>query len=178
MIDSAEITRWEGLCRSVVSDYFPPPGLDRDDLMQEARIGVYEAIRDYRPARGRRASFIGLCVRRQVQTALLAAHRGKHSPLNDAITVLAGSPAHLSLVGDPDPSETAHGSGLIRALFAACWSLSDLELRVFELLVAGHSYDEVAAEIKTDYKTVDNAWQRATHKLRDALERDGWELAA
>ncbi len=58
-------------------------GADRDDLIQEGMIGLFKAVRDYDT--GRDASFFTfaeLCVSRQMYTAIQAAGRQKHTPLN------------------------------------------------------------------------------------------------
>ena len=64
-------------------------GADREDLIQEGMIGLFKAIRDYDI--GRDASFFtfaDLCVSRQMYTAVQAAGRKKHSPLNTYILSL------------------------------------------------------------------------------------------
>ena len=67
-------------------------GADNDDLIQEGMIGLFKAIRDYDT--GRDASFFtfaDLCVSRQMYTAVQAAGRQKHAPLNTYISLYAGS---------------------------------------------------------------------------------------
>ncbi|MDE6975098.1 MAG: sigma-70 family RNA polymerase sigma factor, partial [Lachnospiraceae bacterium] len=67
-------------------------GADRDDLIQEGMIGLFKAVRDYDA--GRDASFFtfaDLCVSRQMYTAIQAAGRQKHTPLNTYISLYAGS---------------------------------------------------------------------------------------
>ena len=61
-------------------------GADHEDLLQEGMIGLFKAIRDYDP--GRDASFqtfAKLCISRQIFTAVEAANRHKHAPLNSYI---------------------------------------------------------------------------------------------
>ena len=58
-------------------------GADRDDLIQEGMIGLFKAIRDFDS--GRDASFFTfaeLCISRQMYSAVQAAGRMKHIPLN------------------------------------------------------------------------------------------------
>ena len=65
-------------------------GADRDDLIQEGMIGLFKAIRDYDT--GRDASFFtfaDLCISRQMYTAVQAAGRQKHAPLNSYISLYA-----------------------------------------------------------------------------------------
>ena len=65
-------------------------GADRDDLIQEGMIGLFKSVRDYDA--GRDASFFtfaDLCVSRQMYTAIQAAGRQKHTPLNTYISLLS-----------------------------------------------------------------------------------------
>ena len=76
------LTRYRRFARSKVRNYFLV-GADADDLEQEGLIGLYKAARDYRA--DREASFpvfAELCVTRQIITAVKAATRQKHQPLN------------------------------------------------------------------------------------------------
>ena len=63
-------------------------GADKDDLIQEGMIGLFKAVRDYDS--GRDASFYtfaDLCISRQMYTAIQAANRKKHTPLNSYISL-------------------------------------------------------------------------------------------
>ena len=67
-------------------------GADTEDLIQEGMIGLFKAVRDYDA--GRVASFFtfaDLCVSRQMYTAVQAAGRQKHAPLNTYISLYANA---------------------------------------------------------------------------------------
>ena len=58
-------------------------GAEKEDIIQEGMIGLFKAIRDYRP--GKQASFkvfAEICVNRQIISAIKSATRQKHRPLN------------------------------------------------------------------------------------------------
>ncbi|MFW6264585.1 MAG: sigma-70 family RNA polymerase sigma factor, partial [Bacillota bacterium] len=62
-------------------------GADREDIVQEGMIGLFKAIRDYKV--GRLASFRAfaeLRITRQIITAIKAATRQKHQPLNSYVS--------------------------------------------------------------------------------------------
>ena len=70
-------------------------GADRDDLIQEGMIGLFKAIRDYDS--GRDASFFTfaeLCISRQMYSAVQAAGRMKHIPLNTYISLYGNGTEH------------------------------------------------------------------------------------
>ena len=63
-------------------------GGDRDDLVQEGMLGLFKAVRDYRP--GRDAAFVtfaGLCIDRQLYQAIERSNRQKNIPLNEYISL-------------------------------------------------------------------------------------------
>jgi RNA polymerase sporulation-specific sigma factor len=78
------LRRHEGLIMSVARRYFVPGG-DHEDVRQQAMIGFWKAVRDYTGGAGASfPSFARTCMQRQVITAVKAANRMKHSPLNDS----------------------------------------------------------------------------------------------
>jgi RNA polymerase sporulation-specific sigma factor len=151
-------------------------GGDADDITQEALIGLYKAIRDYRPERPSSfRAFAELCITRQLATAIKTARRQKHWPLNQYVSIsaegddLAGEPPAERLLGDtraPDPAdhlvvdEDARAAGR-----AVAGMLSGLEVDVLRLLVEGNSYEEIGAQVGRRAKSVDNALQRIKRKV-------------
>jgi len=78
------LRRHEGLIMSVARRYFVPGG-DHEDVRQQAMIGFWKAVRDYSDAAAASfPSFARTCMQRQVITAVKAANRMKHSPLNES----------------------------------------------------------------------------------------------
>lgn len=76
------IERYKGQVRKEARTLYLIGG-DSDDLIQEGMLGLFKAIRDYRPEREASfGSFAKLCISRQIYTAIQAASRQKHSPLN------------------------------------------------------------------------------------------------
>lgn len=169
------VRQFESVCQKVVGRYFPPPGLSRDDLLQEARIGLVEALRDYEPGHGTSLkTFVYLAVEREVVTAIKAATRRKHEPLNWAVTSVVGVDGDESSIFDliednsarPDlVFEAAEETTLINLALERA-GLSRLEAKclayVFE---QGGTYVDVAAAFQLSEKSVDNALTRARRKL-------------
>ena len=62
-------------------------GADNEDIIQEGMIGLYKAVRDYNEEKNASFhSFAELCVNRQMITAIKAATRQKHQPLNSYVS--------------------------------------------------------------------------------------------
>src|SRR2546422_2586037 len=93
----ALMRRYTTFVRLKASSYFLAGG-DADDLVQEGLIGLYKAVRDFRPDKETSfRSFAELCVTRQIITAIKTATRFKHSPLNTYISF-----SHTPAGQDPD----------------------------------------------------------------------------
>ena len=74
--------KYKNLVRSKAKSMFIL-GADSEDLIQEGMIGLFKAVRDYDMGRDASfATFAELCVNRQIYTAVQAAKRKKHFPLN------------------------------------------------------------------------------------------------
>ena len=80
------IRRYTGFVRLKASSYFLAGG-DSEDLVQEGLIGLYKAVRDFRPDKETSfRSFAELCVTRQIITAIKTATRLKHQALNHYVS--------------------------------------------------------------------------------------------
>lgn len=161
--------------------FFFIKGLDRDDVIQEGRVGLYKAIRDFKKNKG--ASFRGfsqLCVHRQLVSAIKKANRQKHMPLNTSAS-LDKSLDYGSETGRtfneilPDKGENLEKKFICNEILTTIIEelseeLTDLEWNVFMLYLDSRSYREISVELDISVKTVDNALQRARKKIDDIRE--------
>jgi RNA polymerase sporulation-specific sigma factor len=171
------IRRYTSFVRLKASSYFLAGG-DSDDLIQEGLVGLYKAVRDFRPDKETSfRSFAELCVTRQIITAIKTATRLKHAPLNTYVSFShtpAGqeSESECSL-GDALPASHVHEPAVkvvsteeLQALVGCLSSsLSPLEADALRLYLEGSSYDQMADELGCDTKTIDNALQRVKRKI-------------
>jgi RNA polymerase sporulation-specific sigma factor len=101
------VRRYYGFVRLKASSYFLAGG-DSDDLIQEGLVGLYKAIRDFRPDRESSfRNFAELCITRQIITAVKTATRNKHTPLNQYVS-FSQSPASTT-DGEPTLDEVIPG---------------------------------------------------------------------
>jgi RNA polymerase sporulation-specific sigma factor len=171
------IRRYTGFVRLKASSYFLAGG-DSEDLVQEGLIGLYKAVRDFRPDKETSfRSFAELCVTRQIITAIKTATRFKHAPLNTYVS-FSHTPAGQESDGDctlgdalpgpsvNDPSICVISTEELQSLvFCLGTGLSQLESNALRLYLEGSSYEEMAAELGCDTKTIDNALQRVKRKV-------------
>ena len=167
------------LVRVASARYFLP-GHDRADVEQEAALGLYRACVDFRPERGVPfRAFADLCVRRAVLTALTAARRAKHGPLNERIALETpltpdrDGPPLSALVAAPaelEPPARVEVRARLRRLRELPARLSERERVVLARVLAGASLADAGAGLGANpTKLADNALTRARRKARDLL---------
>ena len=167
--------RYRSLIEKQARTYFVA-GADHDDVIQEGMMGLWKAIRDFNSDRlPKFAPFAELCVTRQIITAVKAATRHKHGPLNGYISLNRSldddtGNSLMDFVADPrsvnpeqlmmerKPPQIA--PDLLKD------ELTPLELLVVSLYLDCKTYDEIALELICGTKTVDNALQRAKKKIK------------
>ncbi len=171
------IRRYTPFVRLKASAYFLVGGAN-DDLIQEGLIGLYKAVRDFRPDKETSfRSFAELCVTRQIITAIKTATRFKHSPLNTYVS-FSHTPAGQDPDGDCTLGDALPGSAVndpaicvisteeLQSLVGCLGTtLSPLESDALRLYLEGSSYEAMAAELGCDTKTIDNALQRVKRKI-------------
>ena len=146
-------------------------------------IGLYKAVRDYNEEKNASfRSFAELCVNRQMITAIKAATRQKHQPLNSYVslnkpvyeeeseqTYMDFLQSDSSALLNPETlligQENKHflEDQMVK-------NLSSFETRVLVLYLQGRSYFEIAHVLDKPEKSIDNALQRVKKKLERFLE--------
>jgi RNA polymerase sporulation-specific sigma factor len=143
-------------------------GGEHDDLLQEGMLGLFKAVRDYRPeASASFATFAGICVERNIYQAIEKAQRLKNKPLNEAVSMSEMEDQASGKDMHRDPAEIMIGeenAGVLRKEISRC--LSKLENRVLDLFLEGKDYREIAQLLDRSPKSIDNALQRIRGKVR------------
>lgn len=178
------LNKYKNFVRAKARSYFLI-GADREDIVQEGMIGLYKAVRDYRPTRMTSfRAFAELCVTRQIITAIKTATRQKHRPLNSYVSL--SKPAYdeesdRTMMDVISSSKISNPEDIIigREDFSSIETkmgkiLSPLEMQVLRKYIDGRSYYEIAEELDRSVKSVDNALQRVKNKLEKLVttERD------
>ena len=177
------IERYRRFARAKGRGYFLVGG-DADDIEQEALIGLYKAVRDYKhDAQASFRAFAELCITRQIITAIKTATRQKHQPLNQYLSIsgVRGSddPGERSVEEllhshhDSDPADRVVSGERMDSMRASMAEmLSGLEVDVLRLYVEGKSYQEIGEELGRHVKSIDNALQRIKRKLDQHLQEE------
>ena len=182
------LDKYKSLVRAKSRAYFLI-GADSEDIIQEGMIGLYKAVRDFNGEKNTSfRSFAELCVNRQMITAIKAATRQKHQPLNSYISLNKPvyedetEQTYMDLLQEGallNPETLLIGQENRNFLEDQLVKhLSGFETRVLMLYLQGRSYFEIARTLKKPEKSIDNALQRIKKKLERFLEEkdvDGME---
>ena len=176
------LDKYKSLVRAKSRAYFLI-GADSEDIIQEGMIGLYKAVRDYNEEKNASfRSFAELCVNRQMITAIKAATRQKHQPLNSYVSLNKPVYEEESEQTYMDFLQSSSGSLLNpEALLIGqenksfledqmVKNLSSFETRVLVLYLQGRSYFEISRVLDKPEKSIDNALQRVKKKLEKFLE--------
>lgn len=164
-----------------------PPWCEREDLAQEARIGLLFAIRAWRADRGPFPPFAARCVSNQALQALHAMCARKHQVLSRACSLenphTRSSPsAHsrpvpmLEILAAPrTPHADPEARMMVREQLAIAVrtlpTLTAAELAGLAISLNGGSYEQLAARNGITVKAARKATCRARLKLNAALSQ-------
>ena len=151
-------------------------GAEKEDIVQEARIGLYKAIKsfDIEKQSSSFKTFANLCVERQLITAIKSSNRQKHIPLNSSFSLNTSAYDEnddtsvldiLDTHAVEDPLEIITKKEYYELIENRIdENLSEFEKKVLEKYIQGESYIDIATKLDTPVKSVDNAIQRIRKK--------------
>ena len=176
------MNKYKNLVRSRARTLFLV-GADKEDLIQEGMIGLYKAIRDFKPERNVSfQNFAELCINRQMYSAIKGSNTKKNQPLNNYISIDSMEASE----GQEHPVELLFGSFSKKNInpeqlvldkeaadvleYTLVGQLSELERKVLMYYMKDFNYNQIAVALGKEPKAVDNALQRIKKKLTLVLQ--------
>lgn len=172
--------RYSYIVKRIVSSFFIIGG-DKEDLFQEAMIGLVHAVKKFDcDINDNFRYFAELCIRRQIITVIRKSKGYEKNVLNNCISIYEYS--------DLEQEENL----LDKYIYKDCLNpenvmiikeemnyyydikskiLSQFEIAVLSEYENGKTYDEIAISLKKDIKSIDNALQRARKKINKDFKR-------
>ena len=147
-------------------------GIEIGDLIQEGMIGLTNAMNSFKDQK--EASFYTYaktCIKRNIISFVIAANRKKYQILNESLSydnpdlildkILRDNSNPLDIM--IDKSEINNIESKITN------KLTNFENQVFQLMLSGFKYREIADILDKDTKSIDNAIQRIRNKSKAVL---------
>lgn len=179
------MNKYKELVNIKVSKYYII-GAERDDIVQEGLIGLFKAIKCYKPnMKNSFKSFANMCIERQLITAIKTSNRQKHLPLNSYLSLNDSAYDEQKNGKDTDLLEI-YNANLIEDPLETITkkeyyehientidkALSDFEKKVLKKFINGKSYVQIADDLDTPVKSIDNAIQRIRKKAIKGLRQE------
>lgn len=153
-------------------------GGETDDLIQEGMIGLFKAIQGF--DQSKESSFFhfaDICVTRQMYTAVEASQRKKHAPLNSYISFYEPEKEGVTLLEALESGDDLNPENMFisrenmdHRIIEIRKKLSHLEQQVFDFILEGMTYQQIAVAMDKPSKSIDNAIQRIRLKIAKELE--------
>jgi RNA polymerase sporulation-specific sigma factor len=179
------ICSYMGFIHYIARNYFLKDG-DQQDLIQEATIGLLEAIKAYNAeTEVKFRNFAFLCIKRELDSAVSKSNRKKRQVLNNAISIYSSTDDDITQAGrsyqigenfiktekDTPENSLLEKEGLRELTVFLQSELTNLEQKVLLLRLQGFSYREITCILEIQSKAVDNAIQRIRKKVMNSYKR-------
>lgn len=168
---------------SIKANKFFMVGSEKEDMLQEGYIGLYKAVKSFDLNKQNSfKTFAGLCIERQMITAVKNSNRQKHLPLNSSLSLNANAfdededTQVMDILDTRKTSEDPLNIITQKEYFtfiekAINNNLSDFEKKVLVHYKNGESYAEIAEKLDSKVKSVDTAIQRVRKKAIKIKEK-------
>ena len=169
------IKKYKDLVKTKSSTYFIIGG-DKEDVIQEGMIGIFKAIRGF--DENKEASFktfAEVCINRQIISAIRNANMQKHQILNESLSLSSDNDPEgeqktleerLPANRGDDPETLMLMKEIGQYLKEESHEIfSPLEQKVWDRMLQGKKYQEIATELEKSPKSIDNTMQRIKKKI-------------
>ncbi len=155
-------------------------GIDYHDLYQEADVGFSDALVRYKDNKNMAlSSFITLCVDRRIRTYIRKYTTQKNKIISETLSLeyiydKTSSPLSdlISDNNENNPLDNMVKEEHLKELLDNIQkSLSSSEKEVYDLMITGLKYDEIAIILNKKPKQIDNAIQRIKSKINNILKK-------
>lgn len=144
--------------------------IDIEEIKQEANLAFSYAIHNYDENKNASLNtFITLCVERKVRTIIKSKETNKSKIQSEIVSLNNNEDINLEdIIGDEkyEPLKTIQNKDMLKYINNEVKKLlSNNELDVYNLLIQGYDYHEIAIYLNKTTKQIDNTIQRIRKKL-------------
>lgn len=178
------VEKYSGFVESIAKKFYIN-GAEYEDIVQEAFIGFYEAVKSYKPGSLPFQNFAFFCIKKNIYDIIQAQKRQKRIPAKEIISLDASihdvsRDVKLKVIDQIvyrkyiNPEDVVIIKCLVREIVVL---LSDLERKVLHGYLSGKSYEEISVETNKSIKAIGNALQRSRQKIKNYLLQEIKEVS-
>lgn len=169
------VNRYKHLAKIKASKYYSRIS-DKDDFMQEAMIGIFEAVMEFDEGYNTSfQTFLNLVMDRKILNLLKKDDRKSEVPKDKFLYISRGDnedynastidESLLSIKGEENSNMLLNYEYVEALKEFIEKELSEFERTIFSYYVSGYKYEEMAKILSCDKKAIDNAIQRIRKKF-------------
>lgn len=172
-------TKYQRIIKKLSGSFFII-GAEKDDVFQEAMIGLFKAVKEYKPNSEVPFRYYSeICMKRQIISAIRKSKRNKNYLLYNTNSIYTGTDDEEWCILDRiecsnvlNPENVVmlkEKMNILREIMENI--LSDFEKLVWMYYINGKTYQEIADLLIKDVKSIDNAIQRIRKKILKYKEK-------
>jgi RNA polymerase sporulation-specific sigma factor len=147
-----------GLVISIVNKFNPKNQTERDAYIQAGRIGLWKALKKFRPEMGTKFSpYAWKPIRWEIIKEIRSQKDNKHLPLTDT-SFAQKEDVSLSYMSQENFWEIIPST------------LTDNEHRIIKLRLEGYTLKEIADSLETNRSNIRKSLEKAMRKIRDKMD--------
>lgn len=162
------LSLYSDMLHSIVHS-FGAPDCDRDDLFQEAQMGLYKAVMTYDSRYSSFSTYAYICTKSSVLSFLRKSNVKSNIP-QGIIFSLSDEDFDVISVFDNPEDKVIDRESLEILMKKIDGLLSPFERKVLSLYLSDDSYANIAYSLCKSEKSVDNAIQRIRRKLKTLID--------
>ena len=159
-------TQYKFMVMGIANKFFLHDGEEKD-LLQEGMIGLFKAISKYDVSKGAFSTFATLCVRNEIIDAIRRSTTIAKGSTIPSVRFETTNLGDMLPSGTDDLERLAELSEYEERLRNIKKVLSAKENEVMDMFIEGYSYAQMAQQLGTNTKSVENTIKRIRQKLKE-----------
>ena len=156
--------KYKGLVNSIARSFFLR-GVDRDDIVQERMIGLFNAIVNFNlESKVTFITYAHECIKNRLLDYIRNGNRLKNKALDDSVPISEMEETDSRALTPEEIAINEEEAETIKLIILS--SLTDDERNIFNMFYEGKSYAEIAEVVGKNTKYVDNALQKIRRKIK------------
>lgn len=176
------IKKYTGIVYSIAKKYSTNAlvlGIEEKDLVQEGFIGLSKAIDTYDVNKNVLFyTYAPICIETHMMSALKSANKKRNQTLNTSVSLESLTENEIVNINEimkdemSDPSlKISDNESIEEILSIAKNTLTEFELKVFNLKIEGYDNPEISKILNKDKRSIENTMFRLKQKLRIELNK-------